>query len=114
MLNALRAGGSVVVAARAGGVAEDTVRTWIKAGRRQQEGRFEAIADVFDARRGRLAAVQPTGSPGALPERRELLRRLDEQSQAGSTRATEVLLRELPEEPANARATARRLLAAVP
>jgi hypothetical protein len=40
VLEALRAGCSVATAAAAGGVAEDTVRTWIKTGRRQPDGRL--------------------------------------------------------------------------
>ena len=69
------------------------------------------------SRRSRVTPIGVTSeSAGALPDRADVLRRLDAASRAGSVRATELLLRELPAEPADtdARAAARRLLAAVP
>ena len=95
MLAALESGGSVVDAATEAMISENTVRAWIRRGRLDPEGRFGAFARAFDARRARLLAP-PAGSP---PDRLELLRRLDEQSRRGSTRATELLLRALPAKP---------------
>jgi hypothetical protein len=116
VLDALRAGASVAAAARAGGVAEHTVRTWIKAGRREPEGRFGPFAAAFDGRqRARLTVLEPTAfGPLTHPEWEELLA---EQCRRGNVQALK-LWRELhpEEEPADTdgRAAARRLLAAVP
>jgi transposase-like protein len=114
-LEALAAGASVAEAASAAGVAEQTLRTWIWRGRRDPEGRFGRFADAVPPRRVKLAAL-PRAEPGApLPTRDELLRRLDEQSRKGSTRATELLLRSLPPTfTAEQNANVARILALAP
>jgi transposase-like protein len=99
VLRALEDGVSVARIAREAGLPEDTLRAWIRRGRRDREGRFGPFAEAFDRwRRPRLTVVgseAPSSSDVPLPDRVELLRRLDEQSRNGSTRATELLLREI-------------------
>ena len=97
VLRALDDGASVARAAASVGLAEQTVRSWIRRGRQDPEGRFGPFAVVVDrTRHVRPVVIDPTVP---LPDRVELLRRLDEQSRNGSTRATELLLRALPADP---------------
>jgi hypothetical protein len=96
VLAALQRGASVKVTAEESHLAEPTLRSWIRRGRESPDGPFGAIAAAFDGRRRpRLAVVEPE-SAGELPDRAELLRRLAEQSAAGSVTATALLLKELP------------------
>jgi hypothetical protein len=117
VLKALRAGCSVATAAAAGGVAEDTVRTWIKTGRRQPGGRFGAIAEAFDARGAPVAALRPAGPSVTAdpPDRAELLALLGQQARKGNVRAIELLLRDAPAAMSpEAERRYRRLLSLVP
>lgn len=108
VLAALREGVGVRQAAERAGIPERTLRNWLAEGRRQPSGRFAAFADAVDARR--VAKLAPVDPDAPLPDRAELLRRLDAQSRNGSTTATAMLLRELPADPA-ANATAREVMA---
>ena len=94
VLAALDGGATVAEAAVLGEIPEDTLRTWIKRGRRAPESRFGEFARTVDAAR-RLPEYDPTAP---LPTREELLARLAEQARAGSVRACEVLLKLIPPE----------------
>lgn len=62
-----------------------------------------------------MVKLTPVDPDAPLPDRAELLRRLDVQSRRGSTRATELLLGDLPTELAKRdERTVRRLLSLVP
>jgi transposase-like protein len=118
ILEALRGGASVADAAQAAGVAPGTLSAWAYRGRRghlrfqriaeaversRDNGRRHAITAAVTPRQSVTAAVTPrqgvnpeftADNAALLPDRSELLARLDQQSQDGSVQATLALLRE--------------------
>jgi hypothetical protein len=108
---ALERGASVRQAAGEAHVSERTVRNWLREGRQRTTSRFGPVAAAFDGRPatrmarireapgGRspsVAAQRAEPSVAGLPDRDELLCRLDMQSRNGSTTATLALLKETP------------------
>jgi hypothetical protein len=109
LLALVRGGETVTSAARRLGIPRPTVYTW----QSRDPGFSAALSEAV--RTNRTPKLRPIDQDAPLPRRDELLRRLDEQSREGSTRATELLLQALPEEPVDSGAhTARRLLSLVP
>jgi transposase-like protein len=109
LLALVRGGETVTSAARRLGIPRPTVHTWKSRDPRSGAALSQAM------RANRTPKLRPIDQDAPLPRRDELLRRLDEQSRDGSTRATELLLRALPEEPVDSGGdTARRLLSLVP
>ncbi len=108
VLKALHGGASVAQAAASAGVAENTVRTWIKTGRRDPDGRFGPFAADVERDRRRRNFAQPvaqnssqavgrnSAGQSAPPDRAELIVLLGGQAQQGNVRATELPLRETP------------------
>jgi hypothetical protein len=103
VLRGLGRGATAAETAAAAGIPERTLRNWIREGRLHPDSAYAPIAEAFDRRRRAklvvVASDEPSSSDAASPDRVELLRRLDEQSRNGSTRATELLLREVGAEP---------------
>ena len=109
LLGLVRDGETVAGAARRLGIPRPTVYSW----KARNPAFSDALSDAVRARR--VVRLAPVGRDAPPPDRAELMRRLDEQSRGGSTRATELLLRTAPAEPAEGDARAvRRLLALVP
>ena len=70
MLTALDGGAGVARAAASVGLAEQTVRSWIRRGRENPEGRFAPFAIAADRmRRVRVVTVDPNASPRPLASR---------------------------------------------
>ena len=90
LLAAVRDGESISAATRRLGIHRQTVYGWR---RRDLEFR-EALSAALAANRTAQLAILTPDPDSPLPDRTELLRRLDQQSRNGSTRATELLLRE--------------------
>jgi hypothetical protein len=109
LLTAVRGGATVTIAARRLGIPRATVYSW-----KARDAEFgEALSEAVRGQRG-VVKLAPDDRGARPPDREELMRRLDEQSRAGSTRATELLLKALPAEPAGDTGAVRRLLALVP
>jgi hypothetical protein len=101
VLAALTAGESVAHAAAAAGLPEQTLRSWIRRGRRDPQSRFGAIAAAVDrGRRPKLVAVSG-GREDAIPTRAELLSLLGVAARRGHVGSAVALLRELKEAPGN-------------
>jgi transposase-like protein len=109
LLALIRGGESLTRAARQLGIRRPTIYSW-----KSSEAAFgEALSQAVGAKRA--VKLTPIDPDTPLPDRTELLRRLDAPPRRGSTRATELLPRELPAELAKGdERTVRRLLSPVP
>ena len=87
LISAVKSGTTIGDAARAAGVAEATVRGWLKDGRRDPESKYAAFAQTIDAAR----AARPELPEPGLSES-DVVGLLEQAAQNGSVPAQKALL----------------------